>query len=273
MKKLLILLMVFLCCAPLVCAQEVLIVAPEGKAVWSIDTKIPVGTEATFTITQSNGVTTTGSISYQSASFVSNEATIELGGDSKTITYSVIPFSPSPLYVDIWNADNSTKSVRLLKAGYGLINGVYNDFATAEIQKYPITQFSIISDSEIEIDYELISASDAGAKLTAGDEQTWIDAIREYLPMLWGVFTGLIYWLKFLFVDHLVLTVVLYLTGTMAVAANTSRDIFKFYKTWFRQQAALFNFISSGFSVTISIITQVLSVIGGLITSLLSKLV
>lgn len=273
MKKILILLIVLLCCTPLACAQDVLIGAPEGKAIWSIDTKIPLGTTATFTITQSNNATTSGSISYQSTSFTTNEATLILDGNSKTITYNVVPFTAAPLFVDIWNADNSTKGTRLLKMGYGQIDGYYNDFSTAEIEKYGITQFSLSANSQIEIDYELVTATEANARLTAGDEQTWIDAIQEYLPMLWGIFTGLMYWLKFLFVDNLVVTIVLYLTGTMAYAANTSRNIFLFYKTWFRQQTAMFNFIAHGFATTVSIITQVLSVVGGLVTSLISKLI
>lgn len=272
MKRFLVFLLLIVCCAPLACAQNAVITAPAGQALWSVDMSVPVGTTATISITQSNGVVTTGSISYQSGTFVTNDATLELDGDSKSVTYNIIPFTASPLYVDVWNADNSTKGVRILKMGYGLINGVYNDYATAEIEKYPITTFELSADSEVDIDYEFVSSTEASERLTAGDEQTWIDLLQDYLPMFWGIFQALIYWLKFLFVDNLILTVVLYLTGTMAVAANTSRNIFVFYKTWFRQQVAMFNFVANAFSITISIITQILSVVGGLVSSLVSRI-
>jgi len=75
-----------------------------------------------------------------------------------------------------------------------------------------------------------------------------------------AIFFGAAWWLKFLFVDHISLTVSLYLTGSMAYAMNTCRNIFIFYRVWFRQQRAMFEFIVGMASATISIAQN----IGGL---------
>ena len=86
------------------------------------------------------------------------------------------------------------------------------------------------------------------------------------------VFESLIYWLNLLFVENLILTASLYMAGSMAYAANTSRDIFTFYKTWFRQQKALFEFMAQGFATAFQIVTQTVQVITSVVGALASKI-
>jgi hypothetical protein len=176
-----------------------------------------------------------------------------------------------PLQMQIWNGDNVTYE-RQLKLGSGQIKKGWNKVIQTTIEGSPITRYTVISAQTVEIDHELIPYSTAVKNLNAEKPIDIFSQLQTYLPLLWSIFTSLMYWLKFLFIDHLVLTVTLYITGSMAYAINTSKDIFRFYKTWFKQQAQLFDFISRAFATTVSIVTQVLGVLGAVLTSVLSKI-
>ena len=269
MRRFAVILLLLLCCAPLACAQTQSFTAPSDKAIWAVDINAPSGSTGTFDIVLSDGSTTSGSWSYTGYPFSTVETEIGSGSDSFTFTQPIIPLN---VKMQIWNGDNVTLA-RQLKLGAGMYPPFWSTVVQTTIAAHPVTSYTITSSHDVTISHELISYQEAYNNLHVWDEQSWIDALYEYLPLFWGVFQSLIYWLKFLFVDNLILVVVLYLTGSMAYAANTSRNIFIFYKTWFRQQTALFSFIANGFSITISIITQILQVVGQLISSILSRIV
>ena len=144
----------------------------------------------------------------------------------------------------------------------------WSTVAETTIPAHPVTKYTISSSSTITVDYEVITFQEAYTNLHADDNsQGLITLLEAYSSMIVGIFLSMIYWLKFLFVDNLVVTVLLYFFGSMAYAANTSKDIFRFYKTWFGQQAALFNFIVNAFATTFQIVTQVAIIIGNAISS------
>jgi hypothetical protein len=121
---------------------------------------------------------------------------------------------------------------------------------------------------------ELIDREEAQARLSSGDpfDGSILDLLWEQSSTLMAIFFGAAWWLKFLFVDHISLTVALYLTGSMAYAMNTCRDIFIFYRVWFRQQRALFEFIVNMASVTISIVAQIGGLAIGAASSIIGKI-
>ena len=90
-----------------------------------------------------------------------------------------------------------------------------------------------------------------------------LDQFFEQFETLTSIFFSAAWWLKFLFVDNLMLTVSLYFSGTMAYAMLSTRNIFVFYKVWFRQQKAFFEFMVNMASGVVSIVAQ----IGGLAIS------
>lgn len=236
--------------------------APTGQAVWALDITTKWGTSGTFTLNLENGDTVEGDWSY-SGFPTTFEATI--GDDTSSYSY----ITPTDVYLSIWNGDNVTYS-REVKLGYGQIKGAWNDVVATSIGAKPIISYSITSTGPVSATPEYIKYSDAVANLNYKPPDT-ISQMIEYAPMLWGVFTSLIYWLKLIFVDNLVLTVSLYMAGTMAYAANTSRNIFVFFRTWFRQQKALFEFMANGFLMAVSIIGQLAVVITGGISALVAK--
>lgn len=251
MKHFLFILLVVLLIVPAT-AQVTSYTAPTGEAIWAINIDSPPDTTGTFELTQSNGDVVTGSWSYQ-WSLTGMTANTAIGGNSKSFG-SILPLN---LQMQIWNGDNVTYA-RQLKMGAGQTFGIWNTVAETSIAGSPIVSYRVDSDQNTVVSEETVPYDEAVAKLNAGAPADAASALWGYITLLWGVFDSLWYWLDLLFIQNLVLTVSLYVAGTMAYAINTSRNIFAFYKTWFKQQKALFEFIANAFSTVISIIAQVI---------------
>jgi hypothetical protein len=238
--------------------------APSGQAIWALDITAQYGSTGTILLNLENGNTVSGSWVY--SGILPPTLTTSLGGDSSSYAY----VTPLPVHLNIWNGDNVTYA-RELKMGYGQFAGGWNDVLTTSIAASPVLSYTITSDKAVTVSPEYTDYSTAVTNLNYKPED-WIGKIKEYLPLIWLVFESLLYWLKFLFVDNLVLTVSLYMAGTMAYAANTSKDIFKVFSTWFRQQRALFEFMAQGFAVTFQIVVQTVQVVTSVVGAIASKL-
>lgn len=236
-------------------AQDVTYTAPANYCVWAINFDIPDGSSGTIVMNQANGDVVTAS--WSRGGLPLNALDSQIGADSETFNlYPVIP-----AYGSIWNGENTTTS-RQLKMGTGLAPLGWSRVIQTTIDPAVITSYHLTSDADISISQELKDTRSAVLALNPANEYNLVTLLTAYIPLVVGVFLSLIYWLKFLFVDHLILTVSLYLTGTMAYAINTSRNIFKFYGTWFKQQVAMFKFIAESFDVTFRILTQVAAIVG-----------
>ena len=228
--------------------------APADKAIWGIDFDAPYGSTGDITLTLEDGSVVEGSWSYTGALPI--VADIELEGETSTYSYfTPIPF---PLKIGVWNGDNSSYS-REIKLGYGQAAGIWNDVLTTSILNSPTVGYTIVSSQPVTVVNELKDREDARAQLSSGDpfEGSVLDLLWDQSSTMMSIFLGAAYWLKFLFVDHITLTISLYFSGSMAYAMNTSRDIFKFYKTWFNQQKAMFEFIVNMASSAVSIAAQI----------------
>lgn len=259
MKKLLSLLALVLVVSPAL-ANVVSYTAPADQAVWGLDFDAPLGSTGTILLYLEDGSTVSGSWSY--TGHFPTTAEVELGDDSSTYSYW-IPV-PTSLKTSIWNGDNSSYA-REIKFGYGQNRGLWNDVLVTSISRSPTIGYQISSSATIEVENELKDREDAQAQLSAGDpyEGSILDILFEQLDTIMAIFYSTIWWMKFLFVDNLMLTVSLYFSGSMAYAMLTSRNIFVFYKVWFRQQRALFEFIVNMSSQILSLVAQV----GGLAIS------
>jgi hypothetical protein len=269
--------LLFLCCLLLtvpVMGQNVAYTAPSGQAVWAIYINSPVGTHGTIEIYQANGDTTTGYWSY-TGGLPTSTFTASLGSSGTQSFGYTIPVNMVSVNMEIWNGDNSsTDNSRKLKFGFGQLalgqTGLWNGVGSTDINRAVITGYSITADNVVSVHPELIDIRQAATNLASTEGQGLPELLKAYVPLVAAVFFSLIYWLKYLFVDHLILVISLYLTGSMAYAINTSRNIFIFYKTWFKQQIAMFNFIAGAFSTTFQIVTQVAIVVGQAVGSLIN---
>ena len=230
--------------------------APPGYCVWAINFDIPDESSGTIVMTQANGQTVTATWERSGSPF--SHLSSSIGSDSES--FDLYPLISA--YGKIWNGENTSNS-RQLKMGTGLVSGGWSRVIQTTIDPAVITSYRISSTKPISATQDLMETSSAVKALSAtgsGDNE-FIVLLKAAGPMLIGVFLSLLWWLKFLFVDNLILVVALYLTGSMAYTILTSRNIFKFYERWFKQQKALFEFIANGFNTTLQIITQVAAVI------------
>ena len=257
MMKKLILLLAVLCMLILpAMAYTTSYTAPADQAIWGIDFDAPYGSTGDVTLILEDGSEIEGSWSYTGALPITAE--LDLEGETSTYNYFVpIPF---PLKIGIWNGDNSTYG-REIKLGYGQTKA-WNKVLTTSIPNSPTVGYTIDSSQAVTVKRELIDRGEAQARLSSGDpfKGSILDILWNQANTMMAIFFGAAWWLKFLFVDHISLTVSLYLTGSMAYAMNTCRNIFIFYRVWFRQQRAMFEFIVGMASATISIAQN----IGGL---------
>ena len=257
MKKIILLLAVLCMLILPATAYTTSYTAPADKAIWGIDFDAPYGSTGDITLTLEDGSVIEGSWSY--TGFAPLTAELDLEGETATHQYWISV--PVPLKIAVWNGDNSTYG-REIKLGYGQAAGIWNDVLTTSILNSPTVGYTIVSSQPVTVVNELKDREDARAQLSSGDpyEGSLLDLFFEEFNTLTSIFLGAAYWLKFLFVDHIALTISLYFSGSRAYAMLTSRNIFIFYKTWFRQQRAMFEFIVNMASATVSIVAQ----IGGL---------
>jgi hypothetical protein len=261
MKRLLI----FLCLVVLViapaAAYSFTYMAPDDKALEIITITSNGDTSGTLTIYQGNADTISGAWSYGNYDifalpFPHSHATISLEGDTTSFGYA----TPGTLQLTVW-ATGNISNTQVAKMGMGQSSGVYNGVVETTISNSPIIGYRIDSDNAVTTDQVLISRV-AAEKATSPEAGTGIlENLKTYLEVITGTFLNLIWWLKFLFFDNLLLIFLLYFTGSMAYAANTSKNIFVFYKTWFRQQIAFFNFVANSFSTVINIATQTIQAV------------
>lgn len=229
--------------------------APSGYCVWAINFNIPDDSSGTITMTQANGQTVTAT--WDRTGLPMSSITSTIGTDSGYFAlYPVIP-----AYGSIWNGENTTKA-RQLKMGTGLVQGGWSRVIQTTIDPAVITNYRISSTKPITASQDLMETSAAVKALGGTSSDTdLVVLLRAIIPMAVMVFMSLLWWLKFLFIDNLILVVALYLTGSMAYSILTSRSIFKFYERWFKQQKALFEFIANGFDTTLRIITQIAAIV------------
>jgi len=88
-----------------------------------------------------------------------------------------------------------------------------------------------------------------------------VTGVYDFGMMIVGVVFSLLYWLKFIFIDNLVLTVCLYFAGTMAYCSLTARNVFEFYRKFFGLQRSIFEFVANAFYLLIQMVVAVKSLI------------
>lgn len=192
------------------------------------------------------------------------QSTITLNGISKSYSYGdAQPFFDYNMAGYARDEGNVTGFL-VYSPSYGLFD---NDLAVF----YPVT--SIASNLIYRIDIAgpqtFTISIDHGTTpdIAASVSKSWIDVMWGwiYLAISLTVFVkdtviALLYWLKFFFWDNLGMTVVLYISISMAYAANTSKDIFKFLGKFFNDQKKLFEFILGLWTILVNLVAQFRSI-------------
>lgn len=234
----------------------------DGKRIALIQFTIPAESQVDFTIYYGDGSTVAGSSENHHLDILRTSSTVTLGGDSKT--YSYIDTQP---YYDFNLAgyakdatDNNITGFLVYSLNYGALD---NDLAAFyQVDNIGLnTIYRIDATGTKPFDMFITSAAPdvvagGASKSILETAQEWINFAIGLASFALGFVMGLFSWIKFFFIDNLVMTISLYLAITMAYAAATSKNIFMFYRKFFNDQRKLFEFIFGLWRVLIEIISS-----------------
>ena len=240
------------------------------RAISNIQFKAPKGTELNYTITYGAGNSLSGFISYLPGDidffgFGEGVTTINIG--SSTAYREFIDTGLIPKWEIVGYAqereDNGTVSSKgyciydlaLGSGGIGIHAGFIAYEPVADIQ--PIESITFTSNKPVWI--EIKTAGRTGIQTVISKSLTetaweWINLAVSLAVFVKDLILGMFAWIKFLFVDNLLMIVSIYLSINMAVAACTSRNIFQFFGRFINNQIKLFHFILGLWQILINIL-------------------
>lgn len=223
---------------------------------------VPSNGRIDFMLSYGYEQTVSGSISNQQDGWGWTTATVTLDGVTHDYTY----WDTNQFY-DIEVAgyamqtnDTSIRGFLVSSDSYGILD---NDLAVfypvASLQQNLIYQ--VDASGPVPFNIEVVDSPTADAiegikSSPLATAQEWISFAFSIGGLIFGLVSSLFAWLKFLFVDNLVMIIALYLTITMAYAACTSRNVFQFFQRFFKSQKTFFSFLLSLWGVLVTIISE-----------------
>jgi hypothetical protein len=254
-------------------------VAPTGDSISIMEFDVPVGTTVNFTLHYGASKVVEGSIYYTDTGLLQGYSAVTLGGDTYAhdfvdtgisvgcsggtlgvCTDSLVKFSSY--------AKNTTPTVpvtgfALYAQGYsaGLLeSGTFG--WSQELVFFPVddlasnlisqVEFSSTSPIHLTVDHESSASLASHVTQTTSEavSQGAENALSSLMEKLAAVLTGvgyIWYWFQFLFIDHLKLTVVLYVSGTLCAACGeeatkSNPNIFHVLSNWFTLQVVIYKF-------------------------------
>jgi len=226
----------------------------DDKAITLIHFKVPQNHQVDFTIYYGTNASTSGSASnvWNVSVYPTTTTTSTITFDGVTKSYNYFDTNPSwDYYLSGYarsNTDNSTGLI-VYNAGYGSFD---NELAVYKVVPSLgtnlIYRVELSSDAPFDVDISYGSKSDVAAAVSktaldvAGD---WLSTAISLSGSILAFVLMLAWVIKFFFIDNLLLIVAMWISVSMAYSAISSRDIFAFYKKFFRTQRALLDFIVS----------------------------
>lgn len=242
------------------------------RAISLVRFEIPKGTDLSFTI--NHGGTSTSGYARYTGTLGWGTTEIGIGSDSDSRDFVDIGTDDWGLFqkVDVVGyANQRDDNGTILDQGYCIYDGSANIGggvaahlgyiaykAVTPIQ--PIDSISFTSNQPVKItvrtgerkDIENVISNNA---IDLGIQ--WLNYALSISAMLLGFVIALFSWLKFLFVDNLILVIALYISVSMAYSAMTCNgNVFKFYKSFFRFQRTMIGFMLELWNYLIQIISS-----------------
>lgn len=230
----------------------------DGRGIQRISLDVPIGTEVDFTLTYGNGATVTGSYEYSvdlvdpitGTGFVTSD--IELGGETSTYTYFsnshvgrvyITGYAKNETSPDVW------QSGFVIYGSTAGLSTITNDYVFYPITGDPVIyKFQMTSNNPVT---GIAIYTNPRDEVAAAASKSFLDLINEFVELatqmaetIAVVITSGFRWLNFFFIENLGMTVSLYIAGSLAIAARTSRgNPIKVLRQFFKDQKAFFEFI------------------------------
>jgi len=242
-----------------------------GNAIGSVVFTMGQNTELDYTLYYQGG-SASGTISYVSVplwgnGFLSIQSTayVSIEGNSSTSTFGDITGNPLKRFGVTGHAkDEDAGTFGLACWDTSLINAYTAQniayVAVDGIQKKPITRIVFTSNTPVDvtISYGEQSYIQTQSTVTGTDIiNDWVEYAKKIGGTLLEVVQTAFNWIEFFFIDHLDMTVALYLAGSLAFSARACKgNPIRMLRQFFKDQVGLFRFIIGLWGKLIEIISN-----------------
>jgi len=228
-------------------------VSGEGRAIHKFSVDIPTGTAVNFTVTYGNGATASGWMAYTNDGFYQQHSEVSIEGDTKSFDYVGMQEIGRIDVVGYARNYTTTEDYTMGFIVYDTVFGVtqFNAMAYYPVDNLAdnvIYKFEITSTKPVSVTYYTdtrANVANAATTTPAGMAGDWIQNALKYAGAIGGFVVSLFWILKFFFIDNLLLIVAMWISVSMAYSAISSKDIFGFYRKFFKLQKSLLDFIVS----------------------------
>ena len=239
---------------------------PEGRGIQRVTIDVPTGTQVDFTLTYGDGSTVTGSYYYHNDGFFRQTSEIELGSASSTYTYTgleqigrayITGYAKNETSPDVW------QSGFVIYGSTAGLSTITNDFVFYSITGDPVIyKFQMTSNNPVS---GIAIMTNPREEVSAAASKSFLDLINEFVELavqmaetIAGVITSGFRWLKFFFIDNLGMTVALYIAGSLAIAARTSRgNPIRVLRQFIKDQKGLYTFIIEMWAKIVEILSNI----------------
>lgn len=225
---------------------------------------IPKDSRVDFTIYYGNDSTVTGYLENHAINPFQNTETYSIGSDTQTYTF----FDAE--YVDVALAGYAKTNNETPQTGFLVYSQEYNApptdnklaafFPVSDISRNTIYRITATGTKPFDItitDGTPADVANEASKTILDIAWDWINFGIEVSVFVLGFVISIFVWIKFLFIDNLLLIVALYISVSMAYSAMMCRgDVFRFYRSFFKFQRSFLNFIIELWNYFIAIISS-----------------
>jgi hypothetical protein len=231
-----------------------------GQKIALIYFTVPSGSTVDFTLYYGNQSTVSGSMSNTPLGYGWTVAAVEINGATDSYTY----FDLNQFYdIEVTGyarLSNNTDITGFLISSdaYGIgDNDLASFFAVPNIQRNLIYKLEVTGTQPFKIEVVDAPTSDVAENVSHSPLEglnNWLNYAMSVSGSVFGFITALFWIIKFFFIDNLLLVIALYLGVTMAYSAISTRDIWGFYKKFFRLQRSMLDFVVALWTTLVQII-------------------
>lgn len=237
-------------------------VSPGGKAFHRISVDIGSGTTVNYTLTYGNGYTVSGWMLYTNNGFFQQKSEVAI--DSDVSSYDYVGIQEIGRIDVVGYARNYTSDTEYT-SGFLVYDTVFGltqfnamaYFPVGNVTDNVIYKFELTADKPVSVTYYSDDRATVGSWATKTPFDIvgeWIQLAQQFAGAIKDFILGIFWLLKFFFLDNLLLIIALYISVTMAYSAISSRDIFGFYKKFFKLQKTFIEFIINLWNIFVQII-------------------
>lgn len=228
--------------------------------------RIPKDSKVDFTIYYGNDSTVSGYIENRPINALQNTETYSIGSDTQSYTFW------DAEYEDVALAGYAKTNNETPETGFLVYSNEYGALDNSLAVFHPVpnisrnTIYRITATGTKPFD---VMITDGTPQDVAGDSSKtildiswdWINFGIEVSVFVLGFVISIFVWIKFLFIDNLLLIVALYISVSMAYSAMMCRgDVFRFYRSFFKFQRSFMNFIIELWNYFIAIISSFIGI-------------